>query len=114
MLTQGLFDSTLMVENLVMMQQPYFVTFAAILALSSMTIHAASDCKGLDEKACAANSACTWTKGYTRSDGKEVAAYCKAKSGSKASSSTSAPASAPVAAPAVAPAPAQVPAQVPA
>ncbi len=68
---------------------------AAVFALSSMSIQAASDCKGLEETACAGNPACTWTKGYTRSDGKAVAAYCKAKTGNKASAEPAAtPASA--------------------
>lgn len=68
---------------------------AAAFALSSMSIQAASDCKGLEETACTGNPACTWTKGYTRSDGKAVAAYCKAKTGNKASAETAAtPASA--------------------
>lgn len=67
-----------------MMHKPYYVVIAAVLSLSSMSIHAASDCKGLEETACAGNPACTWNKGYTRSDGKAVAAHCKAKAGNKA------------------------------
>ncbi len=78
-----------------MMRTACSAALAAVFALSSMTIQAASDCKGLEETACAGNPACTWTKGYTRSDGKAVAAYCKAKTGNKASAETAAnPASA--------------------
>ena len=80
-----------------MMRTSCSAVVAAVFALSSMAIQAASDCKGLEETTCAGNPACTWTKGYTRSDGKAVAAYCKAKAGNKAgaeTASTPAPASA--------------------
>ncbi len=73
-----------------MMRTACPAVMAAVFALSSMTIQAASDCKGLEETACAGNPACTWTKGYTRSDGKAIAAYCKAKAGNKAGAETAA------------------------
>lgn len=84
-----------------MMHTSCSAVLATVLALSSLTIQAAADCKGLEESACTGNPACTWTKGYTRSDGKAVAAYCKAKAGNKANAdaATAAPASAPAESP---------------
>lgn len=38
----------------------------------------ASDCKGLDQAACEAKPECSWNKGYTRKDGVEVSAHCRA------------------------------------
>ena len=40
---------------------------------------AASPCKGLDEKACAANTACTWIKATKTKAGVERKAYCRLK-----------------------------------
>ena len=73
-----------------MMRTACPAVMSAVFAFSSTTIPAASDCKVLEETACAGNPACTWTKGYTRSDGKAVAAYCKAKAGNKAGAETAA------------------------
>lgn len=49
------------------------------LVLTAGTASAASACKGLSETACAATPACGWTQGYTRKDGRPVAAYCRVK-----------------------------------
>ncbi len=80
------------------------------LALPTLSVLAASECKGLDQTACAAMQGCTWVSGYVRKDGKEVAAYCKSKGEKKTTEQApTAPAQAP-AAPAKAPA---IPAQAP-
>lgn len=46
------------------------------LLVGASGVHA-SDCKGLPAAECQANSACRWINGYTRKDGREVAAYCR-------------------------------------
>lgn len=40
---------------------------------------AASPCQGLDEKACAANTACSWIKATKTKAGVERKAYCRLK-----------------------------------
>lgn len=54
------------------------------LLLTSMAPVQASECKGLEEKACGANNACSWVKARTKKDGKEVKAHCRSKGGKKA------------------------------
>jgi uncharacterized membrane protein len=88
------------------------------LALPTLSVLAASECKGLDQTACAAMQGCTWVSGYVRKDGKEVAAYCKSKGEKKTTQQApTAPAQAP-ATPAQAPTapakPSSAPVQVPA
>lgn len=46
---------------------------------------AASPCQGLDEKACGANTACTWIKATKTKAGVERKAYCRLKSTPKKS-----------------------------
>ena len=36
-------------------------------------------CKTLPRNACIQSAQCTWVKGYTRKDGRKVAAYCRKK-----------------------------------
>lgn len=91
---------------------------ALALALPTLSVLAASECKGLDQTACAAMQGCTWVSGYVRKDGKEVAAYCKSKGEKKTTQQApTAPAQAP-ATPAQAPTapakPSSAPVQVPA
>jgi len=42
--------------------------------------NAASACKGLELSACETSQSCGWVNGYTRKDGREVKAFCRAKS----------------------------------
>lgn len=53
------------------------------LLLASSAVSAASPCKGMQESACTADSACTWVNGYTRKDGRAVSSHCKLKGGKK-------------------------------
>ncbi len=75
-----------------MINKLYLIPMSAVLALSSQVILAASECKGLDQTACAANTACTWASGYVRKDGKEIAPYCKSKGQKKGAEEGGAPA----------------------
>jgi hypothetical protein len=49
----------------------------------SLPAAAASQCKGLSENSCAADSACTWIEGYVRTDGRSVSSHCKSRPGKK-------------------------------
>lgn len=40
-------------------------------------------CKGLGQPACEGSQQCSWVKGYTRKDGREVAPYCRVKPAGK-------------------------------
>jgi len=40
---------------------------------------AASECKGLIQTECEANSNCVWVKGYTTKKGTKVKSYCRSK-----------------------------------
>ncbi len=56
------------------------VAFAALFALTGVS-HAQSACKGLSKSACERNDSCSHVKGFTRSDGVKVSAFCRAKPG---------------------------------
>jgi hypothetical protein len=56
---------------------------------------AESACKGLDQKTCESKADCTWIKGYTRKDGKEVSGYCKSIGKSGGGAEKAAPAAGP-------------------
>ena len=58
------------------------VTVLGVLATGPANA-APSECKGLDQAACASAAGCGWINGYTRKDGKTVAGYCKRGKGSK-------------------------------
>ena len=60
------------------------VALGTALALSSGPINAASQCKGLENSACRANTSCSWVEGYKRKDGKSVNSFCRAKAKPKA------------------------------
>ena len=58
----------------------------SVLSLSASVIiffgmltsaHAASQCKGLNAKACESNASCSLVGGYVRKDGREVKAFCR-------------------------------------
>lgn len=59
-------------------------SLSGLLLLASLGTAQASECKGLEEKACGANDACSWIKARTKKDGKEVKAHCRGKGGKKA------------------------------
>ncbi len=87
------------------------LALGTLLVLPGLAVQAASECKGLDQTACGVNPGCSWVSGYTRKDGKEVAAYCKSKGEKQTGeAAAAAPAKVPVA-PAQAPtAPVKAPA----
>jgi len=52
------------------------------IALSFMAVnsaHAASACKGKEQKICLSADDCSWVSGYKRSDGKTVNPFCRTK-----------------------------------
>lgn len=69
-------------------KSPAISLFVLSLAAAPAAM-AASSCKGLDQPACSADTACTWVAGYTRKDGVVVKDYCRNK-GQKQSKSTEA------------------------
>ena len=46
---------------------------------------AVSECKGLEQSACASNQRCSWVKAYKTTKGRDVAAFCRKKPERKAS-----------------------------
>ena len=56
----------------------------ATVAVSLSATAAASQCKGLVENACSADTQCTWVDGYTRKDGRAVTAHCRKSPNNKA------------------------------
>lgn len=48
-----------------------------------------SQCKSLPQGDCVASGSCAWVGGYTRSDGRKVAAYCRAAPKKKSLSTAS-------------------------
>lgn len=70
---------------------PRLHLYPALLAgfvLATSTASAASPCKGMQQNACMADSACGWVNGYTRKDGRAVASHCKLKGGRKGAQET--------------------------
>lgn len=57
----------------------------AAVVLSMNTAGAASQCKGLVENVCSADTQCTWVDGYMRKDGRAVSAHCRKAPRSSAS-----------------------------
>ena len=49
------------------------------VALASIPVSAASQCKGVQQDACMAMDECAWVNGYVRKDGRSVASHCKTK-----------------------------------
>lgn len=54
-----------------------------MLALTSGNAVAEGGCRALDQDACTASNECRWIKGYQRSDGRKVSAYCRKLPSSK-------------------------------
>jgi hypothetical protein len=52
---------------------------AGLLALGAPAAQAASECKGMERKACERNDRCTWVDGFTRKDGVKVSSHCRKK-----------------------------------
>lgn len=51
---------------------------ASALLLSFVSLNTqASECKGLDNKVCTENAACSWVEAYQRKDGREINAFCR-------------------------------------
>lgn len=58
------------------------ISSAALIAVALLTggqAMAASQCKGLANAACDANTACGWVQSYERKDGRTVKAFCRTK-----------------------------------
>jgi hypothetical protein len=55
--------------------------FSALMV--SLPAAAASQCKGLSENSCAADSTCSWINGYERKDGRKVSSHCKTRPAKK-------------------------------
>jgi hypothetical protein len=98
-------------RNKIMSQLPLqLITRSILLSAAIFTVSAAqpvvaaSACKGLDETACAANTECRWQAGYSRKDGSQVAAHCRASA--KKKEPVAAPPAAAPSAPVATPAPA--------
>lgn len=65
------------------------VLAAAFTAMPlSQSASAASQCKGLDIKACDAQASCTWIKSYQTKKGSTINAYCRTKPVNKSSKET--------------------------
>lgn len=45
-----------------------------------------SQCKGLENNACASANSCSWVESYERKDGRKVSAFCRTKAKSKSTS----------------------------
>lgn len=63
------------------------LSFVAALLAGAMLLPgaaaAASQCKGMQQDACAADAQCLWVDSYTRKDGRAVASHCKTRSRKK-------------------------------
>jgi hypothetical protein len=56
-----------------------FVGFLSVSVLTAGNVHAASACKGKEQKICLTDADCSWVNSYERSDGKTVNAFCRTK-----------------------------------
>ena len=61
-----------------------FVATIAALPVSQ-SVMAASQCKGLELKACDASASCSWINSYQTKKGKTISAYCRTKPAKKSS-----------------------------
>jgi hypothetical protein len=59
------------------------LTFVSAICLPTFEASAAGPCKGLEEKACNDQPACTWVSAYSTKNGNNISAYCRS-AGSKA------------------------------
>jgi hypothetical protein len=57
------------------------VGFVAALVLAPTSLLAAQDCRQLEEDSCKSSASCSWVNGYQRSDGRQVKAYCRTRTG---------------------------------
>jgi hypothetical protein len=66
------------------------VVFVGLMSAFTVGSRAAdSACKGLAQDACGTQG-CSWVKAHKRSKGKEVAAFCRKKPGSKSTTTSAA------------------------
>lgn len=56
-----------------------------IVALASGHAGADNGCQSLEKASCTQSKNCRWVKGYKRSDGRSIAAYCRKLPGSRKS-----------------------------
>lgn len=70
--------------------QTKLVLVPLITALAAAPAVADNACKSMSQQACDGSSQCSWVKSYTRKDGREVAAYCRAKPAAKSTADGSA------------------------
>lgn len=61
----------------------FLTALLAGVVLSTSLASAASQCKGIQQDACAATAECVWVNGYVRKDGRSVNSHCKSKGGKK-------------------------------
>lgn len=66
------------------------IVLCCALGANVSLVSAASQCKGIDQNACAANGGCRWVDGYTRKDGRSVSAHCRLNRSGKAPGQASA------------------------
>lgn len=64
------------------------VSAVVILAFASGHSSAESACKGMEKSSCETASSCRWIKGYERSDGRNVAGYCRKLPGKESQSAS--------------------------
>ena len=69
------------------MEISFLAAVATLFALGTGNV-AASGCRALDHQACTQSTSCRWIKGYQRSDGKKVSAYCRKLPSSKVEKET--------------------------
>lgn len=63
-----------------------------LVFLAPGAARAQTECKGLEQPACATNEGCSWVKAYKTSKGKDVSAFCRKKpERKKATEAASAP-----------------------
>ena len=58
----------------------FLIIFISVIGFNA-NLFADSECKGLSESQCKANSDCTFVNGYTTKNGVKVDDYCRAKPG---------------------------------
>ena len=73
---------------------PILSSLALALGLATLApTAAATPCKGLTEAVCGETQACRWVQPYTRSDGRAVNGYCRARPAGRAQVSAPVPTS---------------------
>ncbi len=68
------------------MSRPVLPAIFLFLIFAGSVVQAQSACKGLSSGQCSTKSGCLWVGGYSRTDGRKVKGYCRAKGGKRATS----------------------------